>query len=67
MFLVQYGYIFLVLKFLFLFSSPKGSGNNETKITELGKCISYCTLSHAITITYLSNLTILNLFLYLIF
>jgi len=37
---------------LFLFSSPKGSENNETKISELGKYISYCTLSHAIAITY---------------
>ena len=53
MLLVQYGYIFLVLIFLLLFSSPKGSENKETKISELGKYISYCTLSRAITITYL--------------
>ena len=52
MLLVQYGYIFLVLIFLLLFSSPKGSENKETKISELGKYISYCTLSRAITITY---------------
>jgi len=30
----------------------KGSENNETEISELEKYISYCTLSHAITITY---------------
>ena len=53
MLLVQYGYIFLVLIFLLLFSSPEGSENKETKISELGKYISYCTLSRAITITYL--------------
>ena len=52
MLLVQYGYIFLVLIFLLLFSSPKGSENKETKKSELGKYISYCTLSRAITITY---------------
>ena len=52
MLLVQYGYIFLVLIFLLLFSSPEGSENKETKISELGKYISYCTLSRAITITY---------------
>ena len=52
MLIVQYGYIFLVLIFLLLFSSPKGSENKETKISELGKYISYCTLSRAITITY---------------
>ena len=52
MLLVQYGYIFLVLIFLLLFSSPEGSENKETKILELGKYISYCTLSRAITITY---------------
>ena len=55
MLLVQYGYIFLVLIFLLLFSSPKGSENKETKISELGKYISYCTLSRAITITYLKT------------
>ena len=55
MLLVQYGYIFLVLIFLLLFSSPKGSENKETKISELGKYISYCTLSRAITITYYGN------------
>ena len=53
MLIVQYGYIFLVLIFLLLFSSPKGSENKETKISELGKYISYCTLSRAITITYI--------------
>ena len=52
MLIVQYGYIFLVLIFLLLFSSPKGSENKETKISELGKYMSYCTLSRAITITY---------------
>ena len=52
MLLVQYGYIFLVLIFLLLFSSPKGSENKETKKSKLGKYISYCTLSRAITITY---------------
>ena len=52
MLLVQYGYIFLVLIFLLLFSSPKGSENKETKKSELGKYISYCTLSRVITITY---------------
>ena len=52
MLLVQYGYIFLVLIFLLLFSSPEGLENKETKISELGKYISYCTLSRAITITY---------------
>ena len=55
MLLVQYGYIFLVLIFLLLFSSPKGSENKETKISELGKYISYCTLSRAITITYVQS------------
>ena len=59
MLLVQYGYIFLVLIFLLLFSSPKGSENKETKISELGKYISYCTLSRAITITY-NSLNSLN-------
>ena len=54
MLIVQYGYIFLVLIFLLSFSSPKGSENKETKISELGKYISYCTLSRAITITYTS-------------
>ena len=38
-----------------LFSSPKGSENKKTKISELGKYISYCTLSRAITITYSRN------------
>ena len=52
MLLVQYGYIFLVLIFLLLFSSPEGSENKEKKISELRKYISYCTLSRAITITY---------------
>ena len=52
MLLVQYEYIFLVLIFLLLFSLPEGSENKETKISELGKYISYCTLSRAITITY---------------
>ena len=52
MLFVQYGYIFLVMIFLLLFFSPEGSGNKETKISELGKYISYCTLSRAITITY---------------
>ena len=52
MLIVQYGYIFLVLIFLLLFSLPKGSENKKTKISELGKYISYCTLSRAITITY---------------
>ena len=56
MLLVQYGYIFLVLIFLLLFSSPKGSENKETKISELGKYISYCTLSRAITITYYDDI-----------
>ena len=37
MLLVQYGYISLVLIFLLIFSSPKGSENKETKISELGK------------------------------
>ena len=55
MLLVQYGYIFLVLIFLLLFSSPEGSENKEKKISELGKYISYCTLSRAITITYFKN------------
>ena len=50
MLLVQYGYIFLVLIFLLLFSSPESSENKETKISELGKYTSYCTLSRAITI-----------------
>ena len=56
MLLVQYGYIFLVLIFLLLFSSPKGSENKETKKSKLGKYISYCTLSRAITITYRNNI-----------
>ena len=43
---------FLVLISLLLFSLPEGSENKETKISELGKYISYCTLSRAITITY---------------
>ena len=56
MLIVQYGYIFLVPRsdILLLFSSPEGSENKETKISELGKYISYCTLSRAITITYSS-------------
>ena len=60
MLLVQYGYIFLVLIFLLLFSSHEGSENKETKISELGKYISYCTLSRAITITYTINSTKIN-------
>ena len=41
--------------FVSLFSEPEPKGsksNKETKISELGKYISYCTLSRAITITY---------------
>ena len=56
MLLVQYGYIFIIIFFFLLFSSPKGSENKETKISELGKYISYCTLSRAITITYLPSI-----------
>ena len=61
MLLVQYGYIFLVLIFLLLFSSPEGSENKETKISELGKYISYCTLSRAITITYIFRLQLIGI------
>ena len=61
MLLVQYGYIFLVLIFLLLFSSPEGSENKEKKISELGKYISYCTLSRAITITYFIIISLLNI------
>ena len=38
--------------FVIIFLAPEGSENKETKISELGKYISYCTLSRAITITY---------------
>jgi len=53
MFLVQYGYNFLVLIFLFLLSSPKGSENNETK-NQNTENISHMVYTeyHAITITY---------------
>jgi len=53
---------FFVLIFFFFFFSPKDSENNETKIAEFGKYISYCTLSYAIPITYNSYSTQLKIF-----
>jgi len=62
MFLVQYITFSLFWYFCSYFLRLRAR-NNETKISEQGKYISYCTLSHAITITYFYNLIIQHPFL----